>query len=50
MTQQNKITDFIQGEADCKAGIPHQAGKSKSYDEGYSVQYQLEQIQGANHG
>ena len=38
------IDDFIKGQRDCAEGIPHKAGKSKSYDSGYSSQYTLEQI------
>jgi len=34
--------DFLQGMADCKAGLP-QAGGSKDYDRGYAAQYQHEQ-------
>ena len=35
--------DFLQGQRDCKAGIPHEAGKSVNYDRGYGFQYELEQ-------
>jgi len=40
--------DFLQGQRDCQAGIPHQAGKGKDYDHGYGFQYGLEQA--AEHG
>ena len=33
--------DFLQGMADCKAGLPHKGG-SKDYDRGYAAQYQHE--------
>lgn len=37
------VDDFIQGQKDCKNGLPHTSGKSKDYDYGYSYQYELEQ-------
>lgn len=30
---------FEQGKRDCEEGIPHQSGKGKSYDYGYSWAY-----------
>jgi hypothetical protein len=36
--------DFLQGQNDCRDGIEHKAGKSAAYDDGYSTQYQAEQI------
>ncbi len=36
--------DFIDGMRDCRDGIDHQIGRSKDYDDGYSAQYELEQI------
>lgn len=36
------MTDYEQGVADCKAGIPH-ADKSPEYTQGYSDQYTKEQ-------
>lgn len=39
----NNPQDFLQGQKDCIAGIPHEAGKSKDYDRGYNTQYQHEQ-------
>lgn len=36
---------FLAGQRDCMNGIEHQAGRSESYDRGYSTQYTLEQIQ-----
>lgn len=41
------IGDFIQGQRDCHDGVPHEAGKSESYDAGYSTQYEIEQIRSA---
>lgn len=38
------IREFVQGQADCRDGIPHKDGKGDSYDAGYSAEYQLEQI------
>ena len=35
---------FIQGENDCKAGLPHCEGVSKEYDDGYGLQYSKEQV------
>ena len=39
------VSEFIDGRQDCRDGIPHKDGKGESYDAGYSVQYELEQIQ-----
>ena len=48
-TAQNyDLFEFIQGQADCRDGVPHEAGNSESYDAGYSAQYHLEQIEGHN--
>tara|TARA_R110000737_G_scaffold278865_1_gene285581 strand:- start:219 stop:398 length:180 start_codon:yes stop_codon:yes gene_type:complete len=30
--------DWARGEEDAKAGIPHAAGKSKEYDQGYGFE------------
>jgi len=42
------MSDFLQGQRDCKAGIPHKSGKGDNYDYGYNFQYELEQR--AEHG
>ncbi len=42
--QKSVVGDFIDGQSDCKDGIPHQSGKSENYDRGYSAQYQLDQM------
>lgn len=39
------VSEFIDGQQDCRAGKPHIDGKGASYDAGYSTQYQLEAIQ-----
>ena len=36
------IDDFLQGQTDCKNGVPHQ-DKGEYYNRGYSTQYQEEQ-------
>jgi len=41
------INEFIDGQKDCRAGKPHKPGRSKDYDSGYSVEYELEQIRTA---
>lgn len=41
------IDDFLAGQRDCLDGIPHQPGRSESYDRGYADQYEREQIEGA---
>lgn len=38
------IQDFVRGQKDCRAGVPHVSGKSESYDRGYSFEYEFEQI------
>ena len=38
----------LEGMNDCMAGVPHQEGKGNAYDEGYWVQYQLDQLQSEN--
>jgi len=40
----DKFNDFVRGQADCRNGVEHKSGQSKSYDEGYSAEYQMEQI------
>ena len=35
--------EFMQGQRDCRDGIPHKEGESDAYDRGYTAQYQLEQ-------
>jgi hypothetical protein len=47
IAQAQPMDNFIQGQRDCRDGKPHQLGKPEAYDQGYNVQYQLEQIQGA---
>ena len=37
------ITDFLQGQKDCKNGKPHKDGMSEDYDRGYNYQYWIEQ-------
>jgi hypothetical protein len=37
-------TDFMQGQRDCREGIPHQSGKGEAYDRGYAYQYEAEQL------
>ena len=39
-----RVGDFVRGQRDCKNGVPHEAGKSASYDRGYAAEYELEQI------
>lgn len=38
------VIDFIQGQEDCRNGIPHQAGKPEDYDRGYGYEYEKEQL------
>jgi len=40
------MSDFLNGQRDCKAGVPHKSGKGEDYDYGYSYQYELEQRAG----
>ena len=42
----NAVNDFIDGQSDCKKGEEHKPGRSKAYDDGYSYQYEIEQIAG----
>lgn len=35
---------FLQGQRDCRDGVPHQAGKGADYDRGYAAQYEADQI------
>jgi hypothetical protein len=42
------VSEFVDGQQDCKEGKPHFDGKGESYDAGYSAQYALEQINGAH--
>ena len=36
--------DFLNGQRDCKEGVAHEAGKSKAYNDGYSAQYEFDQV------
>lgn len=38
------IDDFLQGQKDCVNGEVHKEGMGESYDNGYAVQYELEQL------
>lgn len=38
------VSDFIDGQRDCREGKEHIEGKSESYDRGYMNQYHLEQL------
>lgn len=40
---QYDISEFINGQRDCKDGVPHKEG-SESYNAGYSAEYELQQI------
>lgn len=33
--------EFLSGQRDCQNGVPHKADRSRSYDRGYSTQYEL---------
>jgi len=41
------LNDFVRGETDCKAGIPHKEGQSREYDKGYGFEYMREQTETA---
>ena len=41
------LNDFVRGETDCKAGIPHKEGQSPEYDKGYGFEYMREQTETA---
>ncbi len=36
--------DFLQGQRDCKNGVPHKPMQGEAYDRGYGAQYESEQI------
>ena len=38
------LEQFINGQQDCRDGIPHRHGMPEYYDRGYSYQYHIEQI------
>lgn len=38
------IGGFVDGQSDCKEGMPHKSGKGDAYDRGYAAQYELDQI------
>ncbi len=42
------MSPYEQGVTDCANGVPHADGKGERYDEGYSMQYELEQRASAN--
>lgn len=37
--QNYDLFEFIQGMADCREGVPHEAGKTPDYDAGYNTEY-----------
>jgi hypothetical protein len=39
--------DYMLGMKDCENGVEHKEGKSDSYNEGYSSQYEYEQVESA---
>lgn len=41
------VSAFIDGQQDCRDGVPHQAGKGESYDMGYRFEYEMGEILGA---
>ena len=36
--------DFLQGQRDCRDGVPHEQGKSDAYTRGYGTQYERDQL------
>ena len=34
---------FLQGQRDCKNGIPHRSGIHEDYDRGYAVEYERQE-------
>lgn len=42
------VSEFVDGQQDCRDGKPHFDGRGESYDAGYSTQYALEQMNGAH--
>jgi len=38
------VDDFLQGQRDCKDGVPHRAGKSEDYNDGYSTEYWAQEM------
>jgi len=41
----DKDSEYLQGMRDCRDGVRHVAGKSSHYNDGYSCQYQKEQLE-----
>ena len=41
------LTDWIQGQKDCRDGVPHKDGNGAHYDLGYSEEYAKQQCQDA---
>jgi len=37
------MSDFLDGQRDCRDGVPHESSKSENYNRGYNYQYELEQ-------
>ena len=36
--------EYMRGMKDCRDGVPHKSNQSEDYDNGYSDQYTLEQV------
>ena len=41
------LDDYVRGENDCKAGLPHKSDQSPEYDMGYGFEYTREQNENA---
>lgn len=39
------VPDFVQGQKDCRDGVPHKDGNGESYDAGFRCEYELSAIQ-----
>ena len=39
------VIEFVNGQKDCRDGVPHKDGKGDSYDRGYACEHELEQQQ-----
>jgi hypothetical protein len=42
--EQGPVNDFIDGQKDCRSGVPHQPGRGKEYDRGYEFEYWSQEL------
>ena len=42
--KENELNDWIDGQIDCRKGVPAKPDKSEAYQKGYGFQYELDEM------